>query len=575
MTESLDASAAQPDQAPAKKRTGGLNSMLLADLKAMAGGMGIAGANSLKKAQLIDAIKAAQSGQGGRPAGGVPDKKAEPEKKPEPEKKAEPEQARQDKPARSENKPETKQGEEAKQADDAPAKDERPAQQPRQRQNQPAKKAAQQPQQDKQDRQQDRAPQQAESQDTDGDDDHDDGEGGARRNRRRRGRDRNRTLREQENEVREDDVLVPAAGILDVLDNYAFVRTSGYLAGVDDVYLSLSLVRKYGLRRGDAVAGQVRQPRDGERREKFNPMVRIDAVNGADPELAKNRPDFATFVPTHPTDRLRMETTPDNLTGRVLDLAAPIGKGQRGLVSGPTKSGRTTLLRSIGASLTANNPEAHLMVVLLDERPEEVTDFQRAIKGEVVASTFDRPALDHVTAAELAVERAKRLVELGHDVIVLFDGLTRLGRAYNLAGAANGRVATGGVEATALYGLKRLFGSARNVDNGGSLTIIATVVNDSTSAIDQLLFEEIDGTENLEIRLRRDLAEERAYPAIDVVASGTRHADLLTSAEEQSILSKLDAELAELTPADAHRSLLERLGRTRTNIEFLMGVQRG
>ncbi|HJQ07241.1 MAG TPA: transcription termination factor Rho [Nocardioides sp.] len=575
MTESLDASAAQPDQAPAKKRTGGLNSMLLADLKAMAGGMGIAGANSLKKAQLIDAIKAAQSGQGGRPSGGVPDKKAEPEKKPEPEKKAEPEQARQDKPARSENKPETKQGEEAKQADDAPAKDERPAQQPRQRQNQPAKKAAQQPQQDKQDRQQDRAPQQAESQDTDGDDDHDDGEGGARRNRRRRGRDRNRTLREQENEVREDDVLVPAAGILDVLDNYAFVRTSGYLAGVDDVYLSLSLVRKYGLRRGDAVAGQVRQPRDGERREKFNPMVRIDAVNGADPELAKNRPDFATFVPTHPTDRLRMETTPDNLTGRVLDLAAPIGKGQRGLVSGPTKSGRTTLLRSIGASLTANNPEAHLMVVLLDERPEEVTDFQRAIKGEVVASTFDRPALDHVTAAELAVERAKRLVELGHDVIVLFDGLTRLGRAYNLAGAANGRVATGGVEATALYGLKRLFGSARNVDNGGSLTIIATVVNDSTSAIDQLLFEEIDGTENLEIRLRRDLAEERAYPAIDVVASGTRHADLLTSAEEQSILSKLDAELAELTPADAHRSLLERLGRTRTNIEFLMGVQRG
>ncbi|WP_460788702.1 transcription termination factor Rho [Nocardioides maradonensis] len=534
--------------------------MLLADLKAMAGGMGIAGAGSMKKAQLIDAIKSAQSGQGGRSSGDVPAEKAQPEKKAQPQKQPE---------AKPEPTGESKPEQTAE--DTVPqAKEERPAQQ-RQRQNQPAKKAAQQPPQDKQ-AQQDKP----ESPDTDGDDDHDDdGEGGTRRNRRRRGRDRNRTLREQENEVREDDVLVPAAGILDVLDNYAFVRTSGYLAGADDVYLSLSLVRKYGLRRGDAVTGQVRQPREGERREKFNPMVRIDAVNGADPELAKSRPDFATFVPTHPTDRLRMETTSDNLTGRILDLAAPIGKGQRGLVTGPTKSGRTTLLRSIGASLTANNPEAHLMVVLLDERPEEVTDFQRAIKGEVVASTFDRPALDHVTAAELAVERAKRLVELGHDVIVLFDGLTRLGRAYNLAGAANGRVATGGVEATALYGLKRLFGAARNVDNGGSLTIIATVVNDSTSAIDQLLFEEIDGTENLEIRLRRDLAEERAYPAIDVVASSTRHADLLTSAEEQSILSKLDAELAELTPSDAHRSLVERLGRTRTNIEFLMGVQRG
>jgi len=612
VTESSDASTSE---APAAKKRGGLNSMLLADLKAMAGGMGIAGAGSLKKAQLIDAIKAAQSApkvEQPKAEPKVEQPKAEPKaEQPKSEPKAEQPAAEQPEQKPEAGKPVVTQQRRERPARQAAQQDDKSAEKPGDKQpDKPADKAADKPATKQGDKQGDRpAAKQAEKprqnnqaqggqnnqanqqggqnnqsdkpndrDDADqGDDDgDDDGEGGSRRNRRRRGRDRNRTgaVREAEHEVREDDVLVPAAGILDVLDNYAFVRTGGYLAGVDDVYLSLSLVRKYGLRRGDAIAGLVRQPREGERREKFNPMVRIDAINGADPEQAKTRADFASFVPTHPTDRLRMETTADNVTGRLLDIAAPIGKGQRGLIAAPPKSGRTTLLRSIAASVSANNPESHLMVVLLDERPEEVTDFQRSIKGEVIASTFDRPAADHVTAAELAVERAKRLVELGHDVVVLFDGLTRLGRAYNLAGAANGRVVSGGVDAGALYGLKRLFGAARNVEGGGSLTIIATVVVDSGSATDALLFEEIDGTENLEIRLRRDLAEERAFPAIDVAGSSTRHAELLTSGEETDILAKLDAELAELTPADAHRSLIERLGRTRTNIEFLMGVQR-
>ncbi len=244
---------------------------------------------------------------------------------------------------------------------------------------------------------------------------------------------------------------MPAAGILDVLDNYAFVRTSGYLPGTEDVYVSLSMVRKYGLRRGDAIVGQVRQPREGERREKFNPMVRIDAVNGADPDSAKHRVEFSKLTPLYPTERLRLETGPDNLIGRVIDIAAPIGKGQRGLIVSPAKAGKTMVMQSIANSITANNPECHLMVVLVDERPEEVTDFERSVKGEVISSTFDRPAIDHTSVAELAIERAKRLVELGHDVVVLLDGITRLGRAYNLAAPPSGRILSGGVDSAALY----------------------------------------------------------------------------------------------------------------------------
>ncbi|MEP6817833.1 MAG: transcription termination factor Rho, partial [Marmoricola sp.] len=330
-----------------------------------------------------------------------------------------------------------------------------------------------------------------------------------RRNRRRRGRDRDRggnnqsggggnantsTNRGNRNEpdttVFEDDVLIPAAGILDVLDNYAFVRTSGYLPGSDDCYVSLSMVRKLGLRRGDAITGQVRQPREGERKEKFNPMVTIDTVNGADPEASKTRVEFQKLTPLYASERLRLETDPGNLIGRVIDIAAPIGKGQRGLIVSPSKAGKTMIMQSIANSITTNNPECHLMVVLVDERPEEVTDFERSVKGEVISSTFDRPASDHTIVAELAIERAKRLVELGHDVVVLLDGITRLGRAYNLAAPASGRILSGGVDSAALYPPKRFFGAARNIEHGGSLTILATALIESGSKMDEVIFEE-------------------------------------------------------------------------------------
>jgi transcription termination factor Rho len=374
--------------------------------------------------------------------------------------------------------------------------------------------------------------------------------------------------------MREDDVLVPAAGILDVLDNYAFVRTSGYLPGPDDVYVSLSMVRKLGLRRGDAIVGQVRQPREGERKEKFNPMVRIDSVNGADPGQAVSRVDFAKLTPLYASERLRMETDATNLIGRVIDIAAPIGKGQRGLIVSPAKAGKTMIMQSIANSITTNNPECHLMVVLVDERPEEVTDFQRSVKGEVISSTFDRPASDHTIVAELAIERAKRLVELGHDVVVLLDGITRLGRAYNLAAPASGRILSGGVDSAALYPPKKFFGAARNIENGGSLTILATALIESGSKMDEVIFEEFKGTGNMEIRLRRDFAEKRLFPAIDVVQSGTRREELIVSKEELAIIWKLRRLLSALEGQQALELLLERLKKTHSNVEFLMQVQK-
>ena len=366
---------------------------------------------------------------------------------------------------------------------------------------------------------------------------------------------------------------MPAAGILDVLDNYAFVRTSGYLPGTEDVYVSLSMVRKYGLRRGDAIVGQVRQPREGERREKFNPMVRIDAVNGADPDSSKHRLEFEKLTPLYPTERLRLETGPDNLIGRVIDIAAPIGKGQRGLIVSPAKAGKTMILKSIASSITQNNPECHLMVVLVDERPEEVTDFERSVKGEVIASTFDHPPIDHTGVAELAIERAKRLVELGHDVVVLLDGITRLGRAYNLANPASGRILSGGVDSAALYPPKRFFGAARNIENGGSLTILATALIESDSRMDEVIFEEFKGTGNMEIRLRRELADKRLFPAIDAVQSGTRREEMLMGNEELEIVWKLRRTLSDLEPEAALELLLGRLRKSQTNIEFLRQVQ--
>jgi transcription termination factor Rho len=409
-----------------------------------------------------------------------------------------------------------------------------------------------------------------------------DDEAGGRRNRRRRGRDRgdrnerpNRPARgEPDTTVLEDDVLVPAAGILDVLDNYAFVRTSGYLPGAEDVYVSLSMVRKYGLRPGDALTGQVRQPREGDRKEKFNPLVRIDTINGADPEAAKHRVEFGKLTPLYPSERLRLETEATNLIGRVIDIAAPIGKGQRGLIVSPAKAGKTMIMQSIANSITTNNPECHLMVVLVDERPEEVTDFERSVKGEVISSTFDRPASDHTAVAELAIERAKRLVELGHDVVVLLDGITRLGRAYNLAAPASGRILSGGVDSAALYPPKKFFGAARNIEDGGSLTIIATALIESGSKMDEVIFEEFKGTGNMEIRLRRDFADKRLFPAIDAVQSGTRREELLMSKEELAIVWKLRRVLSGLEGQQALELLLERLKKTQSNIEFLMQVQK-
>ena len=366
---------------------------------------------------------------------------------------------------------------------------------------------------------------------------------------------------------------MPAAGILDVLDNYAFVRTSGYLAGTDDVYVSLTMVRKYGLRRGDAVTGQVRQPREGERKEKFNPMVKIESVNGQDPDASRHRPDFTRLTPLYPSERLRLETGPTDVVGRVVDLLAPVGKGQRGMIVAPPGSGRTTLLQALAASVTANNPECHLMVVLLDERPEEVTDVERTVKGEVIASTFDRQPTDHTSAAELAVERAKRLVELGHDVVVLLDGITRLTRAYDLAAPSSGRALEGGLDPQSLHPAKKLFGAARNIENGGSLTILATAESDSTSATDQRILEEFRGTGNHELRLRSDLAARRIFPAVDVLASGTRRADLLLSAEELAVVETMRRGLAEADPVQALELLLDRVRAAQTNYELLRQVQ--
>ncbi|KAA1421997.1 transcription termination factor Rho [Nocardioides humilatus] len=566
--------------------------MLLADLKAMAGGMGIAGAGTMKKADLVDAIKAAQA----RPK--AEDKALDKAEKPKAEERAEKPKAEEkaekpkaDKPATDESKadkPET--GEPKAQKNQGQQKQSGQGQgQQKQGQGQGKQQDPQGKQQDPQGKQQDTQDKQdGQQQGQQGQAGEDDGEGGARRNRRRRGRDRNRPLaaaggpgggggggrNEPDTTILEDDVLVPAAGILDVLDNYAFVRTSGYLAGPDDVYLSLSMVRKYGLRRGDAIVGQVRQPREGERREKFNPMVRIDNVNGVDPEQARHRVDFAKLTPLYPSERLRLETEPGNMIGRVIDIASPIGKGQRGLIVSPAKAGKTMILQSIANSITTNNPECHLMVVLVDERPEEVTDFERSVKGEVISSTFDRPATDHTTVAELAIERAKRLVELGHDVVVLLDGITRLGRAYNLAAPASGRILSGGVDSAALYPPKKFFGAARNIENGGSLTILATALIDSGSKMDEVIFEEFKGTGNMEIRLRRDFADKRIFPAIDVIQSGTRREELLLSKEEMAIIWKLRRVLSALDSQQALEVLLEKLKKSSTNIDFLMQVQK-
>ena len=419
--------------------------------------------------------------------------------------------------------------------------------------------------------------------------DDDDTSGGRRRRGRYRDRDRNKRRPGRPGqgdlagyddiEVTDDDVLLPVAGILDIKDNYAFVRTSGYLPGDSDVYVSMNQVKKNGLRKGDAVIGAVRQPREGDqppqgRNSKVNALVRLDSINGMSPDEAHNRPEFGKLTPLYPQERLRLETLPNIMTTRVIDLVAPIGKGQRGLIVSPPKAGKTLVLQAIANAITTNNPEVHLMVVLVDERPEEVTDMQRTVKGEVIASTFDRPADDHTTVAELAIERAKRLVELGQDVVVLLDSITRLGRAYNISAPASGRILSGGVDSSALYPPKRFFGAARNIEFGGSLTILATALVETGSKADEVIFEEFKGTGNMELKLSRQLADKRIFPAVDVDASGTRREEILIPADELKINWKLRRVMSALDSQQAIELLLSKLRDTQSNVEFLLQVQK-
>ena len=387
---------------------------------------------------------------------------------------------------------------------------------------------------------------------------------------------RNRRGDSDEPQVNEDDVLAPISGVLDILDNYAFVRTSGYLPGPNDVYVSLAQVKRYHMRKGDHILGAIRVPREGEQnsRQRFNALVKVEAINGQPVEEASSRREFSKLTPLYPKERLRLETTPKKLGTRVVDLVSPIGKGQRGLIVSPPKAGKTLMLQSIANAITANNPEVYLMMVLVDERPEEVTDMQRTVSGEVIASTFDRPAEDHTTVAELAIERAKRMVELGYDVVVLLDSMTRLGRAYNLAAPASGRILSGGVDSAALYPPKKFFGAARNIEEGGSLTILATALVETGSKMDEVIFEEFKGTGNMELRLSRQLADKRIFPAVDINASGTRREENLLSPDEVKIMWGLRRALTGMEPEQALNILTNQLRKTESNVEFLLTVQK-
>jgi len=553
-------------------RKSGLDSMLVGELKQLGASLGLKGTGAMRKGDLIAAIKSAQ-------AGSRPEREERPRKTRQPANDS-PAATQQPLPSQA-----PADGSDTRGTDDVASrlealKAQDPTRSSRGRRGGAndgdggAEQAPAEPQQRQQQQPQPR--------------DDDDYAGGGRRSRRRRSRDRqNRRGRpgggggtsglermEAEPVVGEDDVVTDISGILDVLDNYAFVRTSGYLPGSNDAYVSLSMVRKYGLRKGDIVTGAIKTPKEGERREKFNPLVRIDTINADDPAKAKDRPEFQKLTPLYPSERFRLETTPLNMTGRIIDLVSPIGKGQRGLIVSPPKAGKTLVMQAIANAITANNPEVHLMVVLVDERPEEVTDFQRTTSGEVIASTFDRPADDHTTIAELAIERAKRLVEMGRDVVVLLDGITRLGRAYNLAAPASGRILSGGVDSAALYPPKKFFGAARNIENGGSLTILATALIETGSKMDEVIFEEFKGTGNMELRLRRELADKRIFPAIDPIASGTRREELLLPREELAIIWKLRRVLSAQDPQQSLEMLLNRMRKTQSNREFLSVISK-
>ncbi len=376
--------------------------------------------------------------------------------------------------------------------------------------------------------------------------------------------------------VKQATAAIPVSGIVDIAEGRAFVRTSGYRRGPADVYVSAGQIRQYGLRKGDHIEGAARPNGTGPNgtgRGKFNPLVRVDTVNGMSPELARARPHFDDLTPLYPQERLRLEDGDASATARIIDLVAPIGKGQRGLIVSPPKAGKTLVLQAIATAIANSHPEVELMVVLVGERPEEVTDLRRSVRGEVIFSTFDQATEDHIRVAELAIERAKRRVELGADVVVLLDSITRLGRAYNLAAPANGRTLAGGVAASALQPPRQFLGAARNVEGGGSLTILSSALVDTGSRMDDLLFEEFKGTGNMELRLRRDLAEKRIFPAIDVMPSGTRHDELLMSPGEYQAVGKLRRALGALDAQPALELLLDKTRDTASNLEFLSQVQ--
>ena len=371
-----------------------------------------------------------------------------------------------------------------------------------------------------------------------------------------------------------DTPPVQVSGILDVGDSKAFIRASGYEQDPDDISLSIAQVRQYGLRKGDYIEGTAQVPRPGRTRDKYAVLAHLDTVNGLEASLAKGRPDFGALTPLHPQERLRLESAGGSAIARIIDLVSPIGKGQRGLIVSPPKAGKTMVLAAIAAAIAANHPEVHLMVVLVGERPEEVTDLVRSVRGEVIAATFDQAAKEHIALAELAIERAKRLVETGRDVVVLLDSITRLGRAYNIAAPPSSRILAGGVAVSALYPPRKFLGAARNIENGGSLTILSTALVETGSRMDDVFFEEFKGTGNMELRLRRDLAEKRIFPAIDVTPSSTRRDDLLMSAEEHAITAKLRRVLAELDSQQAIELLLKKTRTTSSNAEFLLQMQR-
>jgi len=597
VTETIHAATSDASAEPrGTARSGALTSLRLPELQTLAADLGVAGTSGMRKSDLIDAIKERRSG-GGRSASRNDAPRVEQVVRNTPEVRCDEASRASVASTRTEHRDHAEESRENETPDERAVRAASAARavtedRPR-RAGRPAGPPGEQTDGARRDNRQDGNRQDGNRQDGNrqGVQRSDDDDTGSGRRRRGRYRDRDRNKRRpgrpgqgdlagyDDVEVTDDDVLLPVAGILDIKDNYAFVRTSGYLPGDNDVYVSMNQVKKNGLRKGDAVIGAVRQPREGDqlpqgRNSKVNALVRLDSINGMSPEEAHDRPEFGKLTPLYPQERLRLETLPNIMTTRVIDLVAPIGKGQRGLIVSPPKAGKTLVLQAIANAITTNNPEVHLMVVLVDERPEEVTDMQRTVKGEVIASTFDRPADDHTTVAELAIERAKRLVELGQDVVVLLDSITRLGRAYNISAPASGRILSGGVDSSALYPPKRFFGAARNIEHGGSLTILATALVETGSKADEVIFEEFKGTGNMELKLSRQLADKRIFPAVDVDASGTRREEILIPADELKINWKLRRVMSALDSQQAIELLLSKLRETQSNVEFLLQVQK-